>query len=95
MFVHIFLFRWRAHTTDADTARAVAAIRALKPTVPGLRDVFVGANVSQRAQGYGLGGVMTFVDRAAYDAYVDHPAHRALLDWLVPLIEALEVDFED
>lgn len=95
MFVHIFLFRWRSRAADADKARAAAAIRALKPAVPGLRDVFVGTNVSQAAQGFELGGVMTFDDRTAYDAYVVHPEHLALLDWLVPLIEPLEVDFED
>jgi len=36
---------------------------------------------------------MKFADAATYRAYEEHPAHQALLRWLVPLIEAVEVDF--
>jgi hypothetical protein len=37
---------------------------------------------------------MRFTDRAACDAYAIHPAHLALLEWLVPLIDPVELDFE-
>ena len=33
-----------------------------------------------------------FKDQASLDAYVQHPAHQALLAWLVPLIDAIELD---
>jgi hypothetical protein len=52
----------------------------------------VGANVSPRSQGYGLGGVMKFTDRSALDAYGAHPVHQKLLVWLMPFIDPLEVD---
>jgi hypothetical protein len=35
-----------------------------------------------------------FVDKEAADSYSVHPAHLALLQWLVPLIEPVELDFE-
>jgi hypothetical protein len=35
---------------------------------------------------------MRFKDKAALDSYVQHPSHQALLVWLVPLIDALELD---
>lgn len=35
-----------------------------------------------------------FEDKAAFDGYASHPAHMRLLKWLVPLIDALELDFE-
>ena len=35
---------------------------------------------------------MRFTDKAALDAYVLHPMHQALLAWLVPLIDAIELD---
>jgi quinol monooxygenase YgiN len=35
---------------------------------------------------------MRFKDQAALDAYVQHPAHQALLVWLRPLIDAIELD---
>ena len=94
MFIHIFGFRWKDHATDAEKARAAGEIRAFQGNVPGLIDVAVGANVSPRGQGYGFAGVMRFSDRAACDAYSSHPAHLALLEWLVPLIDPVELDFE-
>jgi len=47
-----------------------------------------------RIAGYELGGVMKFTDRSALDAYGAHPVHQKLLQWLMPLIDPLEVDFE-
>jgi len=94
VFIHIFGFRWNAHATDADKARAAREIRAFQGTIPGLIDVCVGENVSPRAQGYSFAGVMRFAERGACDAYTTHPAHLALREWLVPLIEPVELDFE-
>ena len=44
--------------------------------------------------GYAFGGVMKFSDRAALDAYFPHPVHQALGEWLMPMIEPLELDFD-
>jgi hypothetical protein len=38
---------------------------------------------------------MEFTDQASLDAYVVHPAHQALLQWLVPLIDAVELDLAE
>jgi len=38
--------------------------------------------------------MMKFSSKAACDAYSTHPAHLALLEWLVPLIDPVELDFE-
>jgi hypothetical protein len=94
MFIHIFGFRWKAHATDADKTRAAEHIRAFQTQIPGLIDVSVGENLSPRGHGYTFAVLMRFTDRAACDAYAIHPAHLALLDWLVPLIEPVELDFE-
>ena len=69
-------------------------IRAFQGQIPGLMDVSVGENVSPRGQGYTFAGVMRFRDRAACDAYSSHPLHLALLKWLIPLIDPVELDFE-
>jgi hypothetical protein len=94
MFIHIFGFRWREHATDAYKERAEREIRAFAGTIPGLIDVAAGKNVSPRGQGYTFAGLMRFTDRAAYDAYAIHPSHLALLKWLVPLIDPVELDFD-
>ena len=94
MIIHSFAFRWKPEASEAQKVQAAEAIRALQGPIPGLIATYVGTNVSPRSLGYQLGGVMHFEDRIALDAYHEHPLHQALLAWLVPLIEAVEVDFD-
>ena len=94
MFIHIFGFRWKENATAAEKERAAREIRAFDGKIPGLMDVAVGENLSPRGQGYTFVGLMRFTDRASCDAYAIHPLHLALLDWLVPIIEPVELDFE-
>jgi hypothetical protein len=94
MVVHTFAFRWKAGVGEDQKARAVSEIRGLQGQIPGLLETWVGANLSSRSQGYELGGVMKFADRSALEAYGGHPVHQKLLQWLMPLIDPIEVDFE-
>ena len=94
MYIHLFAFRWKPSVTEEQKQRAAASIRALQGQIPGLLETAVGTNISPRAQGYALGGMMKFEDRASLDAYGPHPVHQQLVSWLMPLIEPLEVDFD-
>ena len=89
---HVFAFQWKPQTTDADKARAAHDIAAFQGQIPGLLETHVGPNISPRGKGYAFGGIMRFKDQASLDAYRHHPAHLALLSWLVPLIDAIELD---
>lgn len=89
---HVFAFQWKAEATDGDKAKATKDINAFQGAIPGLLETHVGPNLSPRGKGYTFGGVMRFRDKAALDAYVLHPSHQALLKWLVPLIDAIELD---
>jgi hypothetical protein len=95
MFIHMFAFRWKPGVTDEQKQGVVTEIRKLQGQIPGLLETSVGLNVSPRGQGYELGGVMKFTDQTALDAYGPHPVHQRLLSWLIPLIEPIEVDFDD
>ena len=89
---HVFAFQWKPGTTEAEKDRAAKEIAAFQGTIPGLLQTHVGPNISPRGKGYTFGGIMLFKDGASLDAYVQHPAHQALLKWLVPLIDAVELD---
>ena len=89
---HVFAFQWKPDTTEAQKEKATHDIRAFQGTIPGLLETHVGPNISPRGKGYTFGGIMRFADQAALDAYVKHPSHQALLVWLVPLIDAIELD---
>jgi len=89
---HVFLFQWKAGITQAQKERATKEILAFQGVIPGLLQTHVGPNLSPNGHSYAYGGVMQFKDQASLDAYPKHPAHRALPAWLVPLIDAVELD---
>ena len=93
MVIHLFAFRWKPDVTPAHKTRALSEIQALQGQIPGLLETFAGVNFSPRSQGHAFGGIMKFTDRAALEAYATHPAHQALLSWLMPLVDPLEIDF--
>jgi Stress responsive A/B Barrel Domain len=93
MFIHMFAFRLKPGVTEAQQERMLREIGGLKNHIPLVLEAQVGKNVSPRGQGFVIGGVMKFADEASLDAYNAHPVHQALLKWLVPLIDAIEVDF--
>jgi Stress responsive A/B Barrel Domain len=89
---HVFAFQWKEGTTEAQKDRARIDILAFQGKIPGLLQTHVGPNTSPRGKGYTFGGIMQFKDEASLDAYFEHPAHQALLVWLKPLIDAIELD---
>ncbi len=93
MFIHMFAFRFKPGITEAQQDRMLREIGELKKQIPLVVESYVGKNVSPRGQGFVIGGVMKFADQASLDAYNTHPVHQALLKWLLPLIDAIEVDF--
>ena len=91
---HVFAFQWKPGTSEAQKERAKKEITAFQGVIPGLLQTHVGPNISPRGKGYTFGGIMQFKDEASLEAYVQHPAHQALLAWLVPLIDAVELDLK-
>jgi Stress responsive A/B Barrel Domain len=94
MYIHMFAFRFKAGVTEEQKERVVLEIGKLKSEIPEVLESWVGRNDSPRGQGYELGGVMKFADKAAWETYGAHPVHQKLLVWLMPLIEPIEVDFK-
>jgi hypothetical protein len=93
MYIHMFAFRFKAGVTAQQKERIVSEIRHLQSEIPEVLETCVGMNDSPRGQGYELGGVMKFADKAACETYGAHPVHQKLLSWLRLLIEPIEVDF--
>ena len=93
MFLHVFAFKWKNEVSADQIGRMAEEIQAFQGVIPGLLETSVGLNTSPRSQGYAFGGLMRFTDEQGYIAYQEHPAHQALLSWLLPLIEPVELDF--
>jgi hypothetical protein len=93
MYIHMFAFRFKPGVTNEQKEKIVAEIRKLQERIPEVLETWVGRNDSPRGQGYELGGVMKFTNKAAMETYNAHAVHQELLKWLLPLIEPIEVDF--
>lgn len=89
---HVFAFQWKPATSEAQKDKAAKEIAGFQGRIPGLLQTHIGPNISPRGRGYTFGGIMQFKDNASLDAYFQHPAHQALLAWLAPLIDAMELD---
>jgi hypothetical protein len=94
MFIHAFVFRWKQSLDEAKRQQIKSAILDFQGKIPGLLETHAGFNVAANGKDYEFGGVMKFADKAALDAYQTHPLHKELLEWLVPLIDPIELDFE-
>jgi hypothetical protein len=96
MVEHVVLFKLKAGTTAAQKRAAMEALRGLKEQIDGIVDLTCGENFSERSQGYEIGLVVRFRDRAALEAYLPHPAHRGAVEQHIHPIRAdvIVVDYE-
>src|SRR5438876_493881 len=96
MVEHVVLFKTTGEATEEQRARMVAGLRALKEQISGILDLSVGSNFSERSQGFDIGLVVRFQDRAALEVYLPHPAHRACVaEYVTPIKEdVIVVDYE-
>jgi hypothetical protein len=94
MIIHTVAFQWKAAATAEHQQRVLKEIRAFQGQIPGLLETHAGFNFSPNARGYALAATMKLADRAALAAYMAHPIHQQLIEWLLPLVEPIEIDFE-
>lgn len=96
MVEHIVLFKWKAEATPEQIETAIEGLRGLKTQVPNIIDLTVGANFTDRGQGFTHGLVVRFPDKAALEVYGPHPAHQHVVQtYINPIREnALALDYE-
>ena len=81
------MFQWTAEATDAAKVAAAAALAALPPQIPTVRDYRFGPDAGLAGTNWDFVVVADFDDEAAYLTYRDHPAHQAVIaDVLQPMI---------
>jgi Stress responsive A/B Barrel Domain len=93
---HIVLFKPREEATEEQKRALREGLLSLQDKIPGILSMTCGFNFSERAAGYEIGFVVRFQDRAALEAYLPHPEHRAAVEEFVrPVSESvIVVDYE-
>jgi len=94
---HVVLFAYKAGTTPDQARDIEKRFLDLKNKIDGVLDLEGGADISaeKMQQGFTHCFVVSFVNTAARDAYLPHPAHQEFVKFLGPYIEkALVIDFQ-
>ena len=87
---HIVLFEKKDDATDEQTQAALAGIKSLKEKIPGVLEVKISDNITDRAP-YSHGAIITMQDRETLAEYGPHPAHQEVLQLLQPVAANLVV----
>ncbi|MGB3338972.1 MAG: Dabb family protein [Devosia sp.] len=89
MIRHCVFFKFRSGVSADERAEIYAGLNALVGEIEGLLSAEFGPNVSPEGlgQGFNDGFIMHFVDEAARDRYLPHPAHKAAGSKLVAALE--------
>jgi hypothetical protein len=74
--IHIALIKWKDGTPDSEKQKALNGVKEMAAAIPGIKNVWIKA-VRVQPRDYHAAFVIEFENKAAHDAYVDHPAHTA------------------
>ena len=67
---------------------------SLANVISEIQSVNSGINITDRADGFSHGIIVTVADQRALQAYISHPAHAAVGKKLVKNADILAMDFE-
>ena len=87
---HIVLLEKKDDATDEQTQAALSGIRSLEEKIPGVLEVKISNNITDRAP-YSHGAIITMRDRETLAGYGPHPAHQQVLQLLQPVAANLVV----
>ena len=89
LYRHVVVFKFKATTTDAQIKQINKDFAALQDAIPEIVTFERGLNVSPEGldQGFTHVYLVTFKDKAGLEVYLPHPAHKAFVEKLLPLLE--------
>ena len=96
MLRHVVVFRFKAEATPEQIKAVEEGFRALPGKIPGVRYFEWGTDISPEklSDGFTHCFLVTFADERARDAYLPHPAHKAFVEQLKPILDkAFVVDY--
>lgn len=86
--IHVVTLYWKEGTTDAQKQQVWQATEKMASEIPGITNLWLkSVKVQGDAGGKNLESafVMEFKDQAAFQAYGDHPAHKAWEKVYIPV----------
>ena len=89
MIRHVVLFKRASSVDAAAVAKVFSALKDLTSKISGIISISTGHDCSPEGiqRGYTHGFTVDFIDAAARDAYLPHPAHQAVGKMIVSITE--------
>ena len=98
MIRHVMMWRIKdaaGRSKQENIALCVAALAEMRAAIPDVLSLEVGHNFAQVDNAYDLLVAVEFADRAAFDHFLEHPAHHRVGEVVAPLRDAVGVvDYE-
>jgi len=92
---HQVWFKFKPGISDERIEHHAKGLAALKGKIPGILEIKVGRNFTDRAPGFGLGLSVTLESKDALEVYGPHPEHKAVAGPLrADCDDVMAVDFE-
>ncbi len=85
--IHISLIQWKAGVSDADKQKALDGVKEMAGKIPGIKNVWLKATRMQ-PRDYHAAFVIEFENRAAAEAYAEHPLHEQWSKFFLSIREA-------
>jgi hypothetical protein len=74
--LHVITMKFKDDATADQKQQAITGIEKMAAEIPGVQNVWL-KTLKVQPEGYSNIFVMEFKDEAAFNAYADHPAHKA------------------
>ena len=95
MVVHIVTFKFKEENKKANIIQAKQMLENLMGAVPSLRSMDVGINFSPEERAMDLSIITAFESKEGLEAYVIHPEHLKVVDFIKTVVEYSKVvDYE-
>ena len=89
VYRHVVVFKFKETTSAEQIEQINKDFAALQDAIPEIIAFEQGVNVSPEGldQGFTHVYLVTFKDKAGLEVYLPHPAHKAFVEKLLPLLE--------
>lgn len=74
--IHVVTVKWKADSTPEQQQAAIDGVKTMAAEIPGIKNIWIKSTRVQ-PQDFNAAFAIEFENKAAADAYADHPAHKA------------------
>ena len=91
---HIVWLKKKDHCTDQEMDAVLDEVAALATVISEISSISCGRNLTERANGFTHGLIVTLESPQALEVYAQHPAHVAVAKKLALHADILAMDYE-